>query len=465
MASGQHPIPSLGTSLIGNILASTLFGIITVQTVLYFNRFSTDPRWIKAMVTFYWVAESVQAMLTSRGLYRNAMFHYTVPPPRYTPNPWDLNYWGIHVSVASIAVQTFFSYRLWTLSRHRVYNLVVSSLIIGNGMLGIHNTAGVYASHGKQPVPLRKLIVFTSLSVTIDLALTLGVTMALRKHRTGFLQTDRILNWINLYGVATGALTSCFALVLLFCTVTGRRKDFLVAAVPLGGIYITSALAHLHSRSALRAQLSGELRLPTNTPQSFEMHSPPGRRPCSDTQPCSTNTDSSSLPSLTKAGSTNYWAPRRALTDAMPSSSSPLPPMPSVLSHLDTVGASQAVETTGQQLLDTLQSLEPETARLPDTERTPIRSPNPGSSAFTLYSGIHPSISPTAMADIVRRPPSFNPTELFTQRRRLSSRNFAQPTPVNKTVDAPRRQADATASTVHPASREDNGAARDGMGR
>ncbi|KAF8309642.1 hypothetical protein DL93DRAFT_2085350 [Clavulina sp. PMI_390] len=96
----------------------------------------------------------------------------------------------------------------------------------------------VYSSKGKKLTPYPAVMAYSTASVFIDILLSVGVIKALKQHRTGFLQwlsqitssketsaltsnsccrTDRALNRIILYGVATGALTSIFAIVIMLC--------------------------------------------------------------------------------------------------------------------------------------------------------------------------------------------------------------------------------------------------------
>ncbi|KAF8309640.1 hypothetical protein DL93DRAFT_1706604 [Clavulina sp. PMI_390] len=367
-----HVVPPLGTTLIGNILASTLFGVITVQSRSYFSRFRRDSRWIRTMVLFLWFSQFVQVVLTSRGLYRQAMASKTTP---YSHGPpliwyqWDYYSWGLQFCVASIIVQLFFSYRLWTLSQRPILNLVTTSLILANGALGLGTTGRVYASKGTKLAKFPLVIGYNTVSVFIDILLAGSVAWTLRKHRTGFIQTDRVLNQIILYGVATGALTSLFALVILLCAALGQRAALRVASVPSGGIYIVCALAHLHSRAGLRMQLAGEIRLPT----------------------ASTAPSSSTNRPLSNPGKANNLSTQQTSSPHQPPSntSSPLSP----LRQPSPICVTQAVESLG----------------------TGSHSARPSAEASRSSATIPP-------ATIVLQAPIFSPASLFDPRVSSCSR-------------------------------------------
>ncbi|KAF8310604.1 hypothetical protein DL93DRAFT_1591561 [Clavulina sp. PMI_390] len=269
MTEASPPSPLLGSFLVGTILSSIIFGAVTVQTKLYFSIFPKDSWLVKAMVVFLWCAQFTEVAIASRAAYGQTASHTGSPPtnPDLEPLQWEMQYWSTHLILTAFVVQSFYAYRLWALSRHRIYISFMASLIIVNVGLGfgdcfeiddIHSNY-VPASKGGGPVTSHhfpRVIALTLLSAITDLALACGVIVTLRKQRTGFDQTDRIVNWIILYGVTSGIATSIFAFVILIMNVVGDGPNAVGAGVPFGGVYIFSALAHLHSRSGLRSRLA-----------------------------------------------------------------------------------------------------------------------------------------------------------------------------------------------------------------
>ncbi|KAF8309641.1 hypothetical protein DL93DRAFT_2230773 [Clavulina sp. PMI_390] len=294
--SSKH-IPPLGTTMIGHILASILWGVTTVQSTLYFSRFRRDSRWIATMVVCLWLSQCAEVVLTTRGLYRLVIVRpgaSSLHGPPAIWYKWDYYSWGLQFPLASITVQTFFLYRLWTLTKYRTLNFVTTALVFGNGAFSLGTTLRVYATNGTKLIKLPLIIGYNTVSVFIDILLAGSVAWALKKHRTGFIQTDRVLNQIILYGVATGALTSLFALFILLCAALGQRAILRIATVPLGGVYIVCALAHLHSRAGLRTRLTGEFRFPTGGLSSFRMDA---RQQNQNLETLNTTTISSTAPS------------------------------------------------------------------------------------------------------------------------------------------------------------------------
>ncbi|KAF8310590.1 hypothetical protein DL93DRAFT_2099360 [Clavulina sp. PMI_390] len=161
---------------------------------------------------------------------------------------------------------------LWSLSRYRIYVGMIVTMIVANLALAIDdNINGCLARSPTSIHHFQKIMAIVSLSAVIDLALAFGVVITLRKQRTGFIQMDRIINWIILYGIASGVVTSIFAFFILVNTLVGDPQVAIGAGMPFAGIYIGSTLAQL------RRQLAGEHYLPTggrHWHSSIEMVSP-----------------------------------------------------------------------------------------------------------------------------------------------------------------------------------------------
>ncbi|KAF8304989.1 hypothetical protein DL93DRAFT_405496 [Clavulina sp. PMI_390] len=238
MTEASPPSPLLGSFLVGTILSSIIFGAITVQAKLYFSTFPKDSWLVKAMVAFLWCAQLTEVAIAFCAAYGQTTNH----PGSSSTNPdfdslqWEMQYWSTHLILTAFVVQSFYAYRLWALSRHRIYIGFMASLIIVNVGLGFDDIHSNYvpASRGGGPDTSHhfpRVIALTLLSAITDLALACGVIVTLRKQRTGFRQTDRIVNWIILYGVTSGIVTSIFAIVILIANVVGDGPNAVGAGV------------------------------------------------------------------------------------------------------------------------------------------------------------------------------------------------------------------------------------------
>ncbi|KAF8318118.1 hypothetical protein DL93DRAFT_2153865 [Clavulina sp. PMI_390] len=127
------------------------------------------------------------------------------------------------------------------------------------------------------------LKVWLSFASATDILIAASLAFEMRKRHTGLSKTDTVLNRIALYGAATGAVTATVVTTqLLLFTVGGMFEPIIFFGMyieivskwlnvyPLGGIYITTFLANLHTRSSLRvlaSQPQGAIEL-SNMPTS-----------------------------------------------------------------------------------------------------------------------------------------------------------------------------------------------------
>ncbi|KAF8342242.1 uncharacterized protein EI90DRAFT_3032586 [Cantharellus anzutake] len=86
-----------------------------------------------------------------------------------------------------------------------------------------------------------------------DVTLAVSMTILLRRQRTGFQQTDNILNKLIVYSINTGTVTSVIAIVMCITfAIHGFGSDLLVLGIPLGAVYNFTMLTNLHYRAQLR---------------------------------------------------------------------------------------------------------------------------------------------------------------------------------------------------------------------
>jgi len=102
------------------------------------------------------------------------------------------------------------------------------------------------------------IIAWLTMQAISDLIIAGAMSFFLRRRRTGFPQTDTVIKILMMYAINTGLLTSMVAMeVMLVFTFCGFQFFHECFIIPLGGLYTTSLLANLHSRSMLRRKLQG----------------------------------------------------------------------------------------------------------------------------------------------------------------------------------------------------------------
>ncbi|KAF8327472.1 uncharacterized protein EI90DRAFT_3127156 [Cantharellus anzutake] len=279
----------------GLVLEAILLGVVTVQTFLYYQRFSRDHIALKFSVGFLWLSQAFEGRfddsdLQSHSLQRSdlsfKMVRYCVPDlcgeimfplnkgqgwPTYPPS-FILGYFfylcPILFCLSTLSIQwidlvtnttrpsDFGASGDWTCDLYRIkyyprYPKHDPSRTPDYNKLA--DTRGRFSaltqelnSHEHNIKP----------QAAADLIIAVSMSYYLQRCRTGFRQTDTVLRKLTLYAINTGLVTSVLALAVMFAfAFYGFHFIAMILILPLGGVYNASFLANLHSRSRLRKEL------------------------------------------------------------------------------------------------------------------------------------------------------------------------------------------------------------------
>jgi len=115
-----HPIPALDGTLgaieIGLILGTFLFGMLTIQTFYYFRTYPEDSVYLRALVILIWSLELAHTICAWHGVYLITVTFYGQPRHIADP-PSSLILTSLFSAILTMAVQTFFAFRVRTLSK------------------------------------------------------------------------------------------------------------------------------------------------------------------------------------------------------------------------------------------------------------------------------------------------------------------------------------------------------------
>ncbi|KAJ3745854.1 hypothetical protein DFH05DRAFT_1524130 [Lentinula detonsa] len=243
-----------GAMLIGVLFATFLQGILTLQTVTYYNSYPRDPVSTKLIVATVWCFDTIHLVLIAQSVY-----HYLVNnwgfSPALTVSTWelDLNLTFIGLSSFDNPTPFFKLSRIWVFSRKNI--LLVGFLITlctTTLVLDILVTVQITQNRSVTEFGRRKgeiIAVFTSGAVA-DVALSSLLCYYIRRSRSGFERTDSLIDLIVKYTITTGLVTSLlgvFTLVAYFASPNGFI--FIAMHFSLGRMYTNALLATLDSYS------------------------------------------------------------------------------------------------------------------------------------------------------------------------------------------------------------------------
>ncbi|CAK5272196.1 unnamed protein product [Mycena citricolor] len=224
MASAEQEIQfntgnTLGALQIGTLISFTLFGVTTSQVYTYYSRFPEDAWHLKALVAFTWMCDLAHAICVATLLYTDDILDYR-HPERFLLAPSKL--FGVIILFSALitaAVQSFFSFRIYRISKRSAFPLFTASLTFLRTLAAIGLLYAINHVDSWAQFLARWDWLGTSLfciSAANDVIITMGMVFLLfRRRRKALNRTmahlDRIITWT----IETGLMTSVFTLLEL----------------------------------------------------------------------------------------------------------------------------------------------------------------------------------------------------------------------------------------------------------
>ncbi|KAJ2915835.1 hypothetical protein MD484_g4606, partial [Candolleomyces efflorescens] len=256
---------TMGAMLIGVIVSGVLHGICLVQAFFYFMSQPKDPLLIKGMVittcTFdflhlTWITHSMYHYLVTNfgkeeALQQLVWFSNTLPLAIRTDPASQRKMEALLTGLNGAMVQTFYTYRVWQLSKKNYF-------LAGTILLLILATA-VWVILSMRFESYRQLLTINPLTITINaLSCAVDVLIAgslcwmLHNSRTGFKRSDNIINKLMIFVVNTGMLTtSCAIASLVSLVVSPNTLIYATFYFCIGRFYTNSFIATLNARKGM----------------------------------------------------------------------------------------------------------------------------------------------------------------------------------------------------------------------
>ncbi|KAJ7208988.1 hypothetical protein GGX14DRAFT_453747 [Mycena pura] len=239
--------------IIGELLGTYLFGILTVQFYLYHLTFPRDPKYIKYLVYSVFILDLASTVMCFADAYHWFASGYgnIAALNDIWLSAFDTPMIGAFLAAI---VQCFYSYRLWTLSKYTlpicivIFMIAIAQVIAGIYGAVLGHIAVTFAAAG--PKVLRAAYVVNIGAAVADVLIAVSMTILLTRSRTrAHQQTEFIIRRIINLTVETNLLSSALAIltVVLLVGVPGTNY-FTAPSIMLGKIYSNSLLLMLNNR-------------------------------------------------------------------------------------------------------------------------------------------------------------------------------------------------------------------------
>ncbi|OSC97545.1 hypothetical protein PYCCODRAFT_1440062 [Trametes coccinea BRFM310] len=274
---------TVGALLVGVLVTAVGYGITTLQTYMYMNRFPKDPWYIRWTVWSLLILDTSHIVLSWHMTYYYLIINFN-NPPALDNSVWSFNITVVVTAVITVIVHCFYARRVFILgNRNWILVALILSLSMVRLICGSIVTAKIFVLKKLALLPIKiPAEVGTGLGAgtLADIIITSSLVYFLREHKSGFNhRLDSTLDKIIYWTVNNGLLTSVVGLVVIVTfSVMPDNMVFLGVHLLLSKLYANSLLATLNFRQAQRGR-----GLDTDGTSAINVDSTFGRSPRSRT--------------------------------------------------------------------------------------------------------------------------------------------------------------------------------------
>ncbi|KAI0043266.1 hypothetical protein FA95DRAFT_1609528 [Auriscalpium vulgare] len=258
---------SMGMILIGLVIDSILYGIMTFQTYQFYTNDERDRWLLRSLVALLWVLDTLQLTLLCHAVYHFLILNYG------KPDMLEYSIWSLDLEVAPTVIVTFivrcfFTARVWHLS-DRKQILVFIIMVFSFAQLGVGLAVCVFTTEEFDKLPDYKAICLVHLvpislqqasAVIADILISVPLVYYLSKSKTGVDRTNSLINRLIVWSINTALITGVVELAQLLVWVgMTRTLIFMPFHLIIAKLFTNCMLAMLNGRKTLRATFEGHM--------------------------------------------------------------------------------------------------------------------------------------------------------------------------------------------------------------
>ncbi|KAF9490595.1 hypothetical protein BDN71DRAFT_1592778 [Pleurotus eryngii] len=240
-----------GPMLIGVYLNTILYGVLVVQTFIYYQTYKNDKPWIRYLILYLFILETLNTGFDIGMMYEPLIVRYATPRATIVA-PIMLSADPIATVMISTPVQLFIAWRINIITKSRLTAGIVSFFSICAFIGGIATTISVtlIPEYARLHEFDGAVITWLASSAAADIVITSSLVISLYRRKTGVRATDDVINRIIRLSVQTGMITaiSAAADVIIFVVVPNTTLNF-VWDFALSKLYTNSLLSTLNARA------------------------------------------------------------------------------------------------------------------------------------------------------------------------------------------------------------------------
>ncbi|KAH8834971.1 hypothetical protein DL96DRAFT_1701980 [Flagelloscypha sp. PMI_526] len=223
---------TLGAQAIAFGVSCVLFGILSIQVLLYFRAFSDDAGWVRMVVVLVWILEFVDQYFITKSTYYYTVSMWgnlaglVVDKPlceSFRSIRWPCLYLAVQLqqtfgTIVGTIVKTVFTIRIWRFSNRNYFVTGLNAaVILVQFALGMVYTKRAFDENTFLNIGNLKNTANEALAVgaAADFLVAVTLTWYFSQLKTGYTESDNLVNKLILYGLGTGAISGFLSLLTL----------------------------------------------------------------------------------------------------------------------------------------------------------------------------------------------------------------------------------------------------------
>ncbi|KAF9524362.1 hypothetical protein CPB83DRAFT_897990 [Crepidotus variabilis] len=240
-----------GPMLLGVMMNMVLYGVLIVQCYHYYQTYKKDAPWIKLLVLYLFVVESINTGCDIYIIYQPLIERFGSPDAqKYFPTLFAAE--PITIVAISTPIQLFFAWRIWVLTKSKALSGVICSLALASFGKFYYLTSDRRSLFARKAELHTPALVWFLTACCADVLITVTLVFTLQSKKTGFVATDDAISRIIRMTVQTGMITAICAIgdVVFFMTLPKTALNFLWD-LALAKLYANCLLSTLNARASL----------------------------------------------------------------------------------------------------------------------------------------------------------------------------------------------------------------------
>ncbi|KAH8825847.1 hypothetical protein DL96DRAFT_1711642 [Flagelloscypha sp. PMI_526] len=253
---------TLGAEAIAFGVSSFLFGILTIQVLLYFRSFRDDAGWVMCVVTFVWMLEFADQCFIAKATYYYTVTRWgQVQGIISEPPLWAFIFqqtFGTIVGTIVKLVFTLSSFFGEVSNRNYFVTGFNAAIITVQFVVGMIYTKRAFDLPNFQNTEALKDTATLALAfgAAADLLVAITLTWYISQLKTGYAESDSLVNRLIVYGLATGGLSGLLSLLtLILSNVKAMTWMFVASFIVLSKVLAMSLMASLNTRKKASVSL------------------------------------------------------------------------------------------------------------------------------------------------------------------------------------------------------------------